>query len=186
MEWFHPQLLAGSEFDNFAEIHHGHRGTQVQEGGQVMRNEQIADTELLLEILQQIHNLGTDRHIERRHGLVQDNEARVQRQGPRDGDALALSTTEFVREQIDRSWSKADEIQQFLDAFPDLGLREGLIDDQGLRNDIAHPHAWIQGAVWILEDSLYPLAIGSKILSCQVLNIFTPKQNRPGRWLFQH
>src|SRR5215510_6884404 len=122
MEWFHPQLLAGSEFDNFAEIHHGHRGTQVQEGGQVMRNEQIADAELLLEILQQIHNLGTDRDIERRHGLVEDNEAWIQRQGPCDGDTLPLAATEFVRKEIDRAWSKADEIQQLLDAFPDLGL----------------------------------------------------------------
>ena len=65
MEWFHPQLFAGGEFDNFAEIHHRHRRTQMQDGGQVMRNEQIADAELLLEILQQIHDLGPDRDIER-------------------------------------------------------------------------------------------------------------------------
>ena len=73
-----------------------------------------------------------------------------------------------------------------MDAFPDLGLRECLIDDQGLRNDIAHPHAWIQGAIRILEDGLHPLAIGSKILAYQVLNILTPKQDRPGRRFFQH
>ena len=65
-----------------------------------MRNEQIADVELLLEILQEIHDLGADRDIERRHGFVEDNEARVQRQGPRDGDALPLPATEFVRKQI--------------------------------------------------------------------------------------
>src|SRR4029434_8607131 len=106
MEWFYPQLLAGGEFDNFAEIHDCHRGAQVQDGGQVMCNEQIADTKLLLEILQQIHNLGPDRYIERRHGLVEDNQARVQRQGPRDGDALPLATTEFVRKEIDRGWAK--------------------------------------------------------------------------------
>src|SRR6266705_263057 len=135
MEWFHPQLLAGGEFNNFAEIHHCHRGTQVQDGCQVMRNEQIADTELLLEILQQIHNLGPDRDIERRYGLVEDNKARVQRQGPRNGDALPLAATEFVREEIDRAWPQTDEIQEFMDAFPDLGLRECLIDDQGLSND---------------------------------------------------
>src|SRR5438094_3330313 len=154
MEWFHPQLLAGGEFDNFAEIHHCHCGTQVQDGCQVMRNEQIADAELLLEILQQIHNLGTDRDIERRHGLVEDNKARVQRQGPRDSDALPLAATEFVRKEIDRGRSKADEIQEFMDALPDLGLWECLIDDQGLSNDIAHSHAWSLVVIRILCTGL--------------------------------
>ena len=32
MKGFHPQLLAGSEFDNFTEIHHRYGGTQVQDG----------------------------------------------------------------------------------------------------------------------------------------------------------
>src|SRR5262249_24932902 len=106
--------------------------------------------------------------------------------GPRDGDTLPLAATEFMGKQIDRSRSQADEIQQFMDAFPDLGLRECLIDDQWFSNDITHPYAWVQGAIWILEDGLHPLAIGSKILSCQVLNVLAPKQERPSRRFFQH
>ena len=70
------------------------------------------------------------------HGLVENNEARVQRQGPRDGDALALSATEFVRKEIDRAWAQANKIQQLLDTLPDLGIRKCLIDDQRLGNDV--------------------------------------------------
>src|SRR5438093_3911070 len=151
-----------------------------------MRNEQIADVELLLEILQEVHDLGADRHIECRHMFVEDNKARVQRECPCNGNALPLRTAEFVRKQIRCTWSETDEIQQLLYAFPELGLRERLIDDQWLANDIPHPHAWIQGAVRILKDGLHTLTIGFEVLPCQFLNVLTPKDDRPSRRLFQH
>ena len=40
---------------------------------------------------------GLDRHVQRRHRLVTDQQLRLQDQGAREDDALALAAAEFVR-----------------------------------------------------------------------------------------
>src|SRR5262249_55636129 len=50
----------------------------------------------LLELAQQIDDLGLDRHVERRRRLVEHDETRPQHHHPRDGDPLSLATGELV------------------------------------------------------------------------------------------
>ena len=44
-----------------------------------------------LQLAQQVQDLGLDRDVEGRGGLVQHQQARLQRQSAGDGDALALA-----------------------------------------------------------------------------------------------
>ena len=62
-----------------------------------MRDEEIRESEPLLEIEQQIDDLRLHRDVERRDGLVADDERRLEREGARQPDALALAAAEFVR-----------------------------------------------------------------------------------------
>ena len=62
-----------------------------------MGDEQIGQTELLLQILEQVDDLRLDRNVERRDRLVAHDELRIDRQRARDADALALSARKFVR-----------------------------------------------------------------------------------------
>ena len=65
--------------------------------------------------LQQVDHLGLDRHVERRHRLVADDDLRPQRQRPGDADALALAAGELVRVPVDVVGVEADQVEQFLD-----------------------------------------------------------------------
>ena len=90
------QLVAIGELDNAAEIHHRHALTQVSHHRQIVRDEQIGQAEALAQVLEQVDDLGLDRHVERRHRLVADDEGGIDRQGPGNGDALALAAAELM------------------------------------------------------------------------------------------
>ena len=49
------------------------------------------------ELLEEIEDLGLDRHVQRTHGLVGDDDGRLDRERTRDRDALALAPRELPR-----------------------------------------------------------------------------------------
>jgi hypothetical protein len=51
---------------------------------------------LLLQPHQQVDHRGLDGHVQRRYRLVGDDQVRVHRQRPGDGEALALAAGELV------------------------------------------------------------------------------------------
>ncbi len=61
-----------------------------------MRDEQVSETELVLQILQQIEYLGLNRHVECRDGFVEDDELRFECECASDADALSLPAGELV------------------------------------------------------------------------------------------
>ena len=79
---------------------------------QVVRNEEVGDAELLLQVLQQVDDLRLDRDVERRHRLVGDDQARLDRQGARDADALALPAAELVRIAVVGVAPQTDALEQ--------------------------------------------------------------------------
>jgi hypothetical protein len=58
---------------------------------QVVRDEEIGELQPCLQLHEQVHHLRLHRHVERRDRLVRDDEGRVQRERPRQADALALA-----------------------------------------------------------------------------------------------
>ena len=62
---------------------------------EVVRDEQVRQLQPLLQIHQQVDDLRLDRDVERRDGLVGDDERRVQRERAREPDALPLSAAEL-------------------------------------------------------------------------------------------
>src|SRR5438552_4781161 len=77
----------------------------------------------------------------------------------RDADALALAARELVRVAAQVLGGEADRLQQLHDAFlarPPVGRQ--LVDHQGLADDRAHRHSWIERRVRVLEDDLHLLA----------------------------
>ena len=84
--------------DDPAEIHHGDAVADVLDHRQVVRDEQVRQAELALQVHQQVDDLRLDRHVERGDRLVADDQLRVERQRPRDADALPLAAGELVRD----------------------------------------------------------------------------------------
>src|SRR6516225_1832858 len=59
-------LIATRQLDDFAKIHNRHALADVFDHSQVVRDEKIGKPQLFLQVLQQIDDLGLDRHVERR------------------------------------------------------------------------------------------------------------------------
>ena len=64
---------------------------------QIVRDKQVRNAQLFLQLLEHIDDLRLDRYIQRTYRLITDDEARVRRQGSRDPDTLSLSAGEFMR-----------------------------------------------------------------------------------------
>ena len=69
----------------------------------IMRDEQIGQPHIPLQILQQIDDLRLDGNIKRRDSLIAHNKARAQDQRAGNADALALATGKLMRKAIQRA-----------------------------------------------------------------------------------
>src|SRR5919108_1819881 len=124
---------------------------------EVVRDEQIGQAELFTQILEQVDDLRLDRYVERRYRLVADNELRLEREGARDADALALAARHFVRITVGEFWIEATDRKKLAD--PGLApLRVALdpVDHDRLRDDLADFHARVERAVRVLKNHLNP------------------------------
>ena len=89
---------------------------------EIVRDEQDAHADLLLQAAQEIQNLGLDGDVERRGRLVGDEQRGVARQRQRDHDALAHAAGHFVRILIEPPLRRRnlDELQHALGPRPRL------------------------------------------------------------------
>ena len=65
----------------------------------------------LAQILQQVHHLGLDGHVQRGHRLVGDDHLGLDRERPGDADALPLAAGELVRVPVVVLGVQADPLQ---------------------------------------------------------------------------
>jgi hypothetical protein len=89
--------IPAADLDDTARIHDPDPVRDMADDREIMRDEQVGEAELALQILEQVDDLGADRNIERRDRLVGNDE--LGRDGERagDADALPLPTREGVR-----------------------------------------------------------------------------------------
>ena len=116
------EVVALGDLDHLAEVHDHHAVGDVADDVEVVRDEDVGEAELPLQVLQQVEDLGLDRDVERGDRLVADDQLRVDRERARDADALALAARELVREAVVVLRVEADDLQQLLDAALDLGV----------------------------------------------------------------
>ena len=69
---------------------HGDPVGDVLDDREVVRDEQVREVELALQVFEQVEHLGADRDVEGAHGLVKDDELGIERERTGDADALAL------------------------------------------------------------------------------------------------
>ena len=58
------QLPCLTNFNNLSEIHHGHSVCDMLNDADVMADEQVRQTQLLLEVKEEVDDLSLDRHIQ--------------------------------------------------------------------------------------------------------------------------
>ena len=109
MERVDVEVVRRSDLDDLAEVHHRDAVGDVADDGEIVRDEQVRQAELGLELLHQVDDLRLDGDVERRDRLVADEKLRVQCERSRDADALALATGELMRVATDCVRRQADE-----------------------------------------------------------------------------
>ena len=88
-------------------------------------------------------------------GLVHEEDRRLVRKSPRDGDALLHPAGELPGVVVDEP-GQADRRERLLDEPRSLILREALVP-QGQEDVVAHAHPRHQRAVVLLEDDRHLL-----------------------------
>ena len=89
---------------------------------EVVRDEDVGEPELALQVLEQVEDLRLHRDVERRDRLVADDQLRVDGERAGDADALPLAAGELVREAVVVLRVEADDLEQLLHAALDLGV----------------------------------------------------------------
>ena len=84
-------------------------------------------------MLQLVHDLRADRHIERRHRFIQHDQPRIGHQRPRDGDALTLAATEFMRKQVGDIRLQSHQLQHLDHSLPNLRRETGRCGSPAVR-----------------------------------------------------
>ena len=84
------QLVDVGKFHDTSQVHDSHPVGNMSHDRQVVGDEDVGDTEPLLQVTQEVNHLGLDRHVQRRDRLIADDELGLHGQAPRNADALPL------------------------------------------------------------------------------------------------
>src|SRR5689334_7330129 len=133
--------------DDLAEVHDHHAVRDVADDVEVVGDEDVREAEVALQVLEQVQDLGLHRDVQCRHGLVADDQLRVDRERAGDADALPLAARELVREAVVVLRVEADDLEELLHAPLDLRLGPELVHLQGLGDDEADALARVQRRV---------------------------------------
>ena len=143
-----------SDLDDLAEVHHRDEVGDVTDDREVVRDEDVRQTELLLQVLEQVDDAGLDRHVERRHRLVEDQQLGIERERASDADALTLAAGELVRIAVRvLGVQPTSSISSLTRASTFRLLR--LVDAHRLADDRRHRHARVERRVRVLEHDLH-------------------------------
>ena len=106
------------DLDDLAEVHDRDAIGDVTDEREVVGDEQVRETEVALQRLEQVDDLRADRDVERRDGLVEHDHLWVERERAGEADALPLPAGELVREPVRVLGAQAHRAQQLVDRAP--------------------------------------------------------------------
>ena len=131
------QHFAGPGLDDAPPVHDRDPRAQEPHHGEVVGDEEEGKVVLALELEQEIQHLRLDRDVEGRDGLVEDDEARLGREGPGDRDALALAAGHLGRTAAQELGAEPDELEQLDDALASGSRRPDAVCDERSGDDPA-------------------------------------------------
>ncbi len=158
-------------FDDLTEVHHRDGVGDLVHEREVVGDDEGRQPESAPDLVEELDDLGLDRHIERGHRLIGHDEVGIQRQRPGDGDPLPLAARELGRIAVGAGGRETHRAQEL------LGLLHGVAAGQpgryvkGFGDDPAHLHLGIQGGEGVLEDHLHPSPVRAQPPLAQVRDV---------------
>lgn len=130
-------LRLASLLDTAPQVHHHHLVGDMFLHRQIVRDEDIGEPQLLLQIHHQVQNLSPYRDIKRRYRLIGDHHIGIEHQATRNGDTLALAAGEHMWIAIVMLRLQADPRHHRQRPFAALRRRERRVDHQRLLQERA-------------------------------------------------
>ena len=109
-------LLGGIDLDDLAAIHDRDARRKIAHHRHRVRDEEVGESEVALQLRQQIYDLRADADVEGGDGFVAHDELGLQSQSAGDDDALALASAELVRVAAAGGGVEADGAEEFVNA----------------------------------------------------------------------
>ena len=136
-----------------SKVHNSDSVRNMSDYQQVVRDEEISNTELFLQLFKHIDDLRLDGNVQRGYGFVADDEFGIYSQRSRDTDTLSLAAGELVDVSCRMLRVQSDqfhEAEDLLSALCFVGIE--FMDIQGLANDLFDRHTGVQRGIGILEN----------------------------------
>ena len=135
----------GAALHDMTEIHDADLVGNMFDHADVMRDKQIREIHLFLNIFQKVDDLSLDRNVQSGDRFVTDDESGVDCQRTGDSDTLPLPAGKFAGIAPDMVRFESDDLQQFDDpVFSLLVGCENVVDDHGFFDDLTDGHTRIQ------------------------------------------
>ena len=109
------QVFGLADLDKLAEIHDRDAMAQPAHRGQIVRDEEVRRAESLLQVAQQVQDVGTDRDVERRGRLVEHDQVGLGCDRAGDADPLQLAARSADADRGRRRPARADQAEKLGD-----------------------------------------------------------------------
>jgi len=172
--------VARAVLDDAALVHDRDDVADVAYHAEIVADEEVADAELALQVHEQVEDLALDGDVERRDGLVADDEVGLERERTGDSDALLLATRERGRPSVAQRRIDADSGQQRVCPAAPLGGIMQAVDGPGLGDDVVRTEARVKGSSRVLIDELDVATHASQLFAAQGEEIHAAEHGRPG------
>ena len=148
------KLVRGRDLRHLAEVHDRDGLADVAHHGKVVRDEDVGEPEVGLQVDEQVDDLRLDGDVEGRHRLVADDQLRAEGERPGHPDALPLAAGELRREPVEVLRVEPHPLHQLLHEALALRARGQAVDRVGVSDDRPDPAARVQRSDRVLEDHL--------------------------------
>jgi len=171
----------GSGFDDVAEIHDRDALAEMFHYGEIVRNEQVRQPPLLLQVMQQVDHLRLHGDIQSTDRFIADDEPRLDREGPGDADPLALAPAEFMGKSAALTRIESHVDQQPANPFAPRRSAVGeSVNIECFANDLLDGQARIKGASRVLKDHLEMSALLTQCLALKGQKVMTVESDATG------
>ena len=164
-------LFSGAAFDNLALEHHDDVVGDVLDDADVVGDEEVGEVVFVLELHEEVEDLGADGEVEGGDGLVADDHLGLEGDGAGDADALALAAGEGVGVAEHRVGLEADVAEELGGGVLGLFGGDEAVDEHALGEDVEDGVAGVEGGVGVLEDDLEVAAVLEEVFALELEDV---------------
>ena len=150
--------------------------------GEVVRDEQVRQVELVLQIHQQVDDLRLNRHVKGGHRLVRHDQFGSDGERARDADPLSLTAGELVGIVVHLLGPQTDPLEKSGDPVLLLGAVSHAVRAQWLRDEVAGREPRIERGIGVLKDHLHVAAAGTHLLDAETRDVLALEADRAAGW----